>query len=149
MSMQKIKVCHQRSGSKQPLHKQNIHRWLQNDAQSLKRCPIVLQGHLPNFNVTWKKSMSFTWIEHIRTVAPVLIHKWLRINVINIMGFFYFGSLLSKEMPCNTLIWPLCNQTKYPFPVEVLKLFPNFKCWDFPNRKKWGFFIRGSKNTWA
>ena len=38
-----------------------IHQCLRNDAQSLKRCPNVLQGHLSNFKVTRDKKNHWFW----------------------------------------------------------------------------------------
>ena len=46
---------------------------------ALKRCLIVLQGHLSNFKVTRDKKESpiLTWIWCFRTVTPVWIDRWL------------------------------------------------------------------------
>ena len=42
-----------------------------------ERCPIVFQGHPPNFKFTMdKKSQILTRIECFRTVTPVWIHPW-------------------------------------------------------------------------
>ena len=43
-----------------------------------KRCPIIFQGHLSNFQVTGKKIADFdsNWM-FIRTVTQVWIHQWL------------------------------------------------------------------------
>ena len=55
-----------------------IHRWIWNDAQSLKQCPIVFQGHLSNLKVTWdKKSSILNRIARFWTVTPVWIHLWI------------------------------------------------------------------------
>ena len=56
-----------------------IHRWLRNDAQSLKRCPIVFQGHPSILKVTQAKKVPIlAQTERFRTVIPVWIHSWLR-----------------------------------------------------------------------
>ena len=44
----------------------------------LKRCQIVFQGHLLNFEVTRdRKSLILTQIERFRTVTPVWVHQWI------------------------------------------------------------------------
>ena len=54
-------------------------KWCTKLEVALKRCPIVFEGHLSNFKVTWlKKSSNLTQIGRFRTVTPVWIHQWLR-----------------------------------------------------------------------
>ena len=53
-------------------------KWWTKLEVALKRCPIVFQGHPPNFKVTWgKKSSILTRTECFRTVTPVWIHWWI------------------------------------------------------------------------
>ena len=59
-----------------------IHRWLQNDAQSLERSrrgAILFCKSSINFWVTRAEiSMIWTQIERLRTVTSILIHRWVR-----------------------------------------------------------------------
>ena len=54
-------------------------KWCTKLEVTLKRCPIVFQGHPSNFKVArlWKAS-NLTQIGRFRTVTPVWIHQWLR-----------------------------------------------------------------------
>ena len=53
-------------------------KWCKKLAAALKRCPIVFQGHLSNFKVTWDKKSSFlTRTECFWTVTPVWIYWWI------------------------------------------------------------------------
>ena len=66
-------------------------KWCTKLEVALKRCPIVFEGHLPNFKVTrLKKCSNLTQIGRFRTVTPVWIHQWLRRHKA-------WGSI--KEMP--------------------------------------------------
>ena len=93
MSMQKVRGQKSRSQrSKQILPQFGrfwagtptlIHRWLQNDAQSLKwhlkkSCLIVFQGNLSNFNVTRDKKKCQFWPElSVYGLWLVWIHRRL------------------------------------------------------------------------
>ena len=53
-------------------------KWCIKLETTLKRCPIVFQGHPSNFKVTRdNKSPILTRIERFRTVTLVWIHRWL------------------------------------------------------------------------
>ena len=43
-----------------------------------RRCPIVFQGHLSNFEVIWASTTILNRIQRCRSVAPVWIHRWFR-----------------------------------------------------------------------
>ena len=58
---------------------QIVTKWCTKLEVALKRCPIVFQCHLSDFEVTWlkKKSSNLTQIGRFRAVTPVSIHRWL------------------------------------------------------------------------
>ena len=61
---------------------------------ALKRCPMVFQGHLSNFKVTWLvKSSNLTQIGRFRTLSQVWIHQWLR-NDAQSLKLHWRGALL-------------------------------------------------------
>ena len=69
------------SSSNSPIPK----KWFTKLEVGGKRCPIVFQGHLPNFKVTQDKKISIlTRIGRFRTVTPVRIHRYLRNDVQNL-----------------------------------------------------------------
>ena len=52
-------------------------KWCKKLDVAKERCPIVFQGHPPNFKFTRdKKSPILTRIERFRSVTPVSIHRW-------------------------------------------------------------------------
>ena len=60
------------------LNSQMATKWCTKLEVTLKRCPIVFQGHPSNFKVTrLKKSSILTQIGRFRTVTLVWIHWWL------------------------------------------------------------------------
>ena len=61
-------------------------KWCKKLEVALKRCPIVFQGHMSNFKVTWnKKSSILTRTECFRTATPVWIHWWIWNNAQSLM----------------------------------------------------------------
>ena len=75
-------------------------KWCTKLEVALKRCPIVFQGHPPNFKVTRlkKKSSILTQIGCFQTVNQVLIHQWLR-NDAQHLKLHRRGALLLPRSP--------------------------------------------------
>ena len=60
------------------LNKPMTMKWCTKLEAALERCPIVFQGHLSNFKVTWDKiSLILTWIEYFRPANYTLtLSQW-------------------------------------------------------------------------
>ena len=66
-------------------------------------CPIVYQGHLSNFKVTWDKKSPILIHGRFQTVTPVWIHRWLW-NDAQILKKHRRGAFLFFKVICQISI---------------------------------------------